>query len=152
MSHPLDFWRGGVLSSLRDTQFQRAVDRLFEDWSHMRSPKGELAGFPVNPSCEVTETKSEYQVKVDLPGVQKDQIKIDLHDGVLTISGERKEERKEDDKKRHFTECYYGSFSRSFSFPIKVDSERVDAKFDSGVLTISVPKTESSRARQISIK
>ena len=145
MNYPLDFWRSG-------NQFQKAVDRLFDDWTGSRFGKPELANLAFNPSCEVTESKNQYLVKFDLPGVTKDQIKIDLHEGYLTVSGERKEEKKEEDKKRHFSEVYYGSFSRSFSFPTAVDAERSEARFDQGVLTITIPKTEASKARQIAVK
>lgn len=145
MNHPLEFWRGGF-GPWRDTQFQKAVDRLFS---------GDLAALPLSPSCEVSESKASYLVKIDLPGVGKDQIKIDLHDGVLTIAGERRDERAskpDEEGRRHFSEVSYGSFSRAFSFPAQVDPERVEARFDAGVLSVTVPKTEATRARQISIK
>lgn len=153
MSHPLDLWRGSVFGSLRDNQFQRAVERLFDDWSVARPSRGDTGPVLYNPHCEISETKNQYAVKVDLPGVEKDQIKIDLHEGQLTISGERKEEvKKEDDHKRHFSEFYYGSFSRSFTFPTPVDAERVEARYDAGVLNITIPKSGSTRTRQISVK
>jgi HSP20 family protein len=154
MSHPLDFWRGSFMSPPRENRFQSAFDRLFEDWAGARLNQGEMQKYTFNPSCEVTESKTAYLVKFDLPGVPKEQIKIDLHEGYLTVSGERKEERKEEDKdrKRHFSEVFYGSFSRSFSFPTQVDAERVEARFDNGVLTVNVPKAEASRARQISVR
>lgn len=104
------------------------------------------------PACEVTEDKNAYLVKFDVPGMSKDQIKIDLHENQLTVSGERKEERKEDSKRYHFTEVSYGSFLRTFSLPPNIDAEKVEAKLDNGVLTVSVAKAEASKARTVSIK
>ena len=150
MNHPLQYWRGSLLSPFRDNQFQRAVDRLFEDWSESKLSKSE--GQVFNPSCEVTESKADYTVKFDVPGLSKDQIKIELHDGFLTVTGERREEKKEDDKKRHFSEVSYGMFTRSLSFPTQVSAERVEAKYDSGVLTITIPKAETTKSRQVTIK
>jgi HSP20 family protein len=148
-NQPLDFWRNKMESPVRD------IDRFLNDWWGVPSYsklKNELNNF--NPSCEITENKTHYLAKFDLPGINKDQIKIDLHDNVLTVSGERKEERKEDDKdnKRHVSEVFYGSFMRSFTLPVKVDPEKVDAKYDAGVLTIAVPKQEPAKARQITVK
>lgn len=151
MSNPLDFWRGSLLTPFRDAQFQRAVDRIMDDWAGPRM-KGELQNYSFNPTCEVSETKANYLLKFDLPGVNKDQIKIDMHENQLTVSGERREEKKEEDKKRHLSEVFYGSFMRSFTFPTTVDPERIEAKYDNGVLSISVPKSEATRARQITIR
>jgi len=152
MNHPLEFWRGGLMGALRDSQYQRAVDRLFEDLAGARPGRGEQPAFAFNPSCEVSESKSGYLVRFDLPGLAKEQLKIDLHDGTLTVSGERKEEKKEEDRRRHLAEVSYGAFSRSFSFPVQVDAERVEAKYENGVLSVTVPKSEATRARQISVK
>ncbi len=146
MNNALDFWRGGF-----STSPQKTFDRLFEDLAGARL-NADLAKYSFNPSCEVAENRASYMVKFDLPGISKDQIKIDLHDGYLTVSGERKEEKKEDDKKRHFSEVYYGSFSRSFSFPTSVDAEKTEAKYENGVLLITVPKMAANGARQITVR
>lgn len=150
MSNPLDFWRGGLLT--RDRELGRFVERFFDDLSAPGWARESLERAAFNPSCEVKETPQNYLVRFDLPGVPKEQIKIDLHDGYLTVSGERKEEKKEEKDKSHFSEVRYGSFSRSFSFPTQVDAEKVEAKFDHGVLSISIPKKSATPARQISIR
>lgn len=153
----LDFWRGSMLGPARDLgQFQRAVDRLFDDWAGWRasSKAAPAADYPVNPSCEISENKGAYLLKFDLPGLSKDQIKIDLHENRLTVSGERKEERKGEDegRRQHFSELYYGSFMRSFVFPQTVDPEKVEARYENGVLTLNVAKASGSTARQITVK
>lgn len=130
----------------------RNLDRLFEDFYSPRWRKE--VDQTLSPSVDVKESKVAYALKFDLPGVGKDQVKIDLHDNTLTVSGERREERKEDDKekKTHLAEVFYGSFSRTFTFPEAVDAERAEAKFENGVLALTIPKKETTMRRQITIK
>lgn len=146
MSQLPDFWR---------SQLSRPLDRFFEEFAsplYRRGDTTEQNKYGFNPQCEVSEDKSHYLMKFDLPGISKDQIKIELHENRLTISGERKEEKKNDTEKQHFSEVYYGSFTRAFTFPSQVDAERVQAKYENGILQIEIPKSESSRARQINVK
>lgn len=131
----------------------RSMDRLLED---IYSPqlRQRMEKEVLSPGAEVHETKNMYSVKFDLPGVSKEQIKIDLHENTLTVSGERIDETKKvnDDKKTHLSEVFYGSFSRSFTFPQSVDAEKVEAKFDKGVLTVEIPKKDTAAQRQITIR
>jgi HSP20 family protein len=114
----------------------------------------ETGKYVFSPNFEVTEDKNAYYLKVDVPGVPKDSIKIDLHDNRLSVSGERKEEKKVDDKesRTHFSEIYYGSFSRSITFPVPVDAEKTEAKYDAGVLNLVIAKKTALNSRQIAIK
>ena len=149
----LDWWRGQ-----KPNEMYSVMDKMldeFRGWPETWTPTWsgkDIARF--NPRSEVSETKTHYNFKFDLPGLTKDQIKVELLDNRLTVSGERREEKKEEDKERktHFSEVFYGSFTRSFDFPTSVDAEKVDAKYDNGVLTLAVPKTMSSSAKQIGIK
>ena len=143
-----DFWRSNFSRPLD------GFDRLFEDFGVLvpRRAEADAAKYGFNPQCEISEDKNSYLMKFDLPGVPKDQIKIDFHENRITVSGERKEEVKSDSNKKHLSEVFYGSFTRSFTFPTSVDAERVDAKYDSGILNISVPKSEVGRSRQINVK
>ncbi|MGE4233657.1 MAG: Hsp20/alpha crystallin family protein [Bacteriovoracia bacterium] len=151
MSNPLDFWRGASPFFRDFGSIDRSINRLFEDWTGNR-PSTEVKLF--TPSCDLTESAKAYHLEFDLPGVAKEQIKIDLSENRLTVSGERKEEKKEEDKnkKLHLRETYYGSFMRSFSFPTAVDSERVEAKYENGVLKIDIPKLDKNGTRQITVK
>lgn len=129
----------------------RGLDRFFEDF--YTSPVRKKSDF--SPKVHVEENKLAYLLKFDMPGLSKDQIKIDLHEKTLTVSGERHEEKKtadKEDSKLHMSEIYFGSFSRSFQFPESVDAEKTEAKFENGVLTLSLPKKEQTQKRQISIK
>jgi HSP20 family protein len=88
----------------------------------------------------------------DLPGVSKEQVKVETDKDQLTVRAERKEEKKSETKKKYLTEMYYGSYVRSFTLPSPVDEKKVDAKFENGVLTITIPKTEASKAKQIPVQ
>ena len=145
MSHLPEMWR---------STWAKDLDRLFDPsgWASLRRADPDLTKYGFNPSCEVNEDKAGYQLRFDLPGVPKDQIKIDLHENQLTVSGERKAEKKEESKRQHFSEVFYGSFSRSITFPTTVDAERVSATYENGILNITVPKSEASRTRQITVK
>lgn len=145
-------WRGSFLSHpFRD--FSRYQDRLDKLMNEIMDLRGEMpsAGAEFSPSCELTEEDKKFLLKVDLPGVKKDDVKVEVSGDRLTIRAERKTEKEEKDKKRYFSEVSYGNYMRSFSLPQKIDEKSVDAKFDNGVLVVTIPKTEESNAKQISI-
>ena len=148
----LELWRNNRGPFRELTSFGKAFDRMFEEWPTLRN---DIAKYEFNPTCEIHENKSAFLLKVDLPGVSKEDIKIDLHDNRLTISGERREEKtnnEEKDLKTHFSEVFYGSFSRTMTFPMAVDAEKTEARYENGVLTMTLPKKGVQGARQISVK
>lgn len=141
----LDFWRGTF------NPYREVMDRFFDDFASF--PTRTLRKDAVfAPTCEVSEDKNAYLLKFDLPGLSKDQVKIELHDNQLTVSGERKEEKKEEGRRYHFSETTYGSFMRTFNLPANTDPEKVEARFENGVLSVSVAKNEPAKARQVNIK
>ena len=91
-------------------------------------------------------------VRAALPGVKPDEIDISVSDGVLTIKGEHKEERKEEKESYYHREIRYGAFSRSIQLPCRVDHERAEAEFENGVLTVSLPKAEEVRPKTIKVR
>ena len=98
------------------------------------------------PPVEISETDTEFMLKAELPGMMKKDINIDYEKGVLTISGEKFEEKKEGDNRRyHLVERNFGSFERSFTFPEFIEFEKITAEFNDGILMIHLPKTEDSR-------
>ena len=103
------------------------------------------------PPVDIQETEEGYRLIAELPGMTKDDIAITLENNVLRLSGERKFEKDAKKESYHRIERAYGNFQRSFSLPIQVDSEKVEAAFKDGVLTIAVPKAEQARPRKIAI-
>jgi HSP20 family protein len=104
------------------------------------------------PSVDISETESEYQIKAEIPDVKKEDVKVTLEDGVLTIQGERKHEKEEKGKKYHRIERSYGSFVRTFSLPDVIDDDKVKAEFKDGVLNLHLPKSEKAKPKAIDVK
>jgi HSP20 family protein len=105
------------------------------------------------PAADVVETETELRVMLELPGLSAEHVSLDLENNVLTIRGEKQEQRTEDDEKHtwHLVERRYGTFSRSFVLPRDVDQDGIGAQFENGVLTIRIPKSEKARRRRIEI-
>ncbi|HPN84323.1 MAG TPA: Hsp20/alpha crystallin family protein [Victivallales bacterium] len=109
------------------------------------------AGF-VNPSFEVAETDTEFNVTAELPGLTEKDVEINLEENILTIKGEKKEEKNEKKKNYHLYERRYGSFQRSFSLPQNSDADKINASVKNGVLEIKIPKKEPSKAKNKKIE
>jgi HSP20 family protein len=103
------------------------------------------------PLVDITEDEKEYVIKADLPDVRKEDLKVTLENGVLTISGDRKFEKEEKNKKYHRVERAYGSFLRSFSMPDDAEGSKVNAVFKDGVLRVHLAKSEEAKPRSIDV-
>lgn len=97
-----------------------------------------------NPRVDISESDGTYLIKADIPGVSKDAIRISLENGMLTIQGERKQEKEEENKRFHRIERFYGSFTRSFSLPEDADSAAIKASAEDGQLTVTIPRKETA--------
>lgn len=108
----------------------------------------------LSPAVDIEEEKDKYVVKADIPGLKQDDIRVEIDDRILKISGERKYEKKEDDKEKkyHYYERSYGMFERRFVLPSDADSEKIDAKYENGVLEIQIQKIESKQPKVIKVK
>jgi len=104
------------------------------------------------PMLDVSESTDAYNVKIDLAGVKPEEVSIEVNDDVLTISGERKEEKVSDDQGTHVQEISYGKFTRSVRLPLPIDPDNVKAKYDAGLLKITLPKSEKSKPKKIEIE
>lgn len=104
------------------------------------------------PTVDISESEGEYLIKAELPEVKKEDVKVSVEDGVLTLSGERRQEKEEKGKKYHRVERSYGSFVRSFSLPESVDEGGVKAEYKDGVLNLHLPKTEKVKPKSIEVK
>ena len=105
-----------------------------------------------SPLVDISEDDKEYLIKAELPEVKKEQIKLTVHNGVMTISGERGYEKEEQGKKFHRVERTYGSFTRSFTIPDDADATRISAESKDGVLLVHLPKTAKPTAKSVEIK
>ena len=130
----------------------RSVDSFFNDFWNNSFSNWEQDSTVWSPRVDVKETKDAYQVMADLPGLEKKDINISLHDNVLTVKGERKSEEKSEDENQHYCERTYGQFSRSFQLPNKVEQKDIRAEYKDGVLTVILKKAEEAKPREIDIK
>jgi HSP20 family protein len=104
------------------------------------------------PTANISETDKEYLIKAELPEVRKEDVKITLENGVITISGERKQEKEAKDENEIRVESFYGTFTRSFSLPENIDPGAVRAESKDGVLKIRIPKKEASKPKSITVE
>ncbi len=104
------------------------------------------------PTVDITEDDKEYLIKAEIPEVDKKDVKVTVQEGVLTLQGERKQEREEKGKKFHRIERSYGSFVRSFALPDDVSEDKLKAEFKDGMLLVHLPKTEKPKPKAIEVK
>ena len=128
-------------------EMQRTLSRLLGEAAAPATEEGVWL-----PAVDIRETDDALIVEAELPGIERKDVKVDIKDGVLTISGERKYEKETEEENIHRMERVYGRFSRSFSLPNNVDVDKVEAKLKNGVLTVRLPKKETARARTVEIK
>ncbi|MEW5723497.1 MAG: Hsp20/alpha crystallin family protein [Thermodesulfobacteriota bacterium] len=129
----------------------RSLSRWFEGPSLFRHffDEGERL---VLPKVDVVEGETEYKITAEVPGYAREDLKVEVDNGVLRLSAEKKEEKEEKKENYHLRERRYGSFARSFNLPENVDGGKIEAKVKDGVLTVIVPKAEPSRPKQIEVK
>ena len=125
---------------------------LSSDWMEPFSDEESWATAGFVPAVDIIERDNEYVLEAEVPGLKKDEIRIDLKDGVLTISGERKYEDEEKKDKYTRVERCYGSFTRSFTLPDHVETDKIDASYKDGVLSVTLPKGEKARPKAIDVK
>ena len=104
-----------------------------------------------SPSADISETDAEYLIKADLPGVKKEDVKVTLGEGLITLSGERKEEKEAKGENQIRVERFYGQFSRSFSLPKDAQQTGINAKNENGILTIHIPKAKGTKPAETAI-
>lgn len=128
----------------------REIDRLFERMKGDVVDDGQTSTWL--PAVDIAEKEHAYEVKVDLPGIRKEDVKITLQNDVLTIRGEKKQEAETNEHNYRRVERSFGMFQRSFTLPSSVENEKIDAICNDGVLTILLPKNEKSKPKEIEVK
>lgn len=104
------------------------------------------------PLTDIAENKDQYLLKMDLPGVTKSDLKLSYEDGELKISGERKQEKEDKDSKYYRIERSYGKYFRSFTLPKQIEADKIKAEFKDGQLTVTIPKSEEAKPKELEIK
>ncbi|HKZ44285.1 MAG TPA: Hsp20/alpha crystallin family protein [Anaerolineales bacterium] len=129
---------------------REAMDHLFDD--AFTRPISGRSGLSSLPAIDLYQDNDDVVVKASLPGLKKDDVQITLNNGVLTLRGEYKQEETSENTTYHIREHRSGSFERSISLPVEIDTEKTKAEFENGVLTITMPKVEAVKPRMIDIK
>jgi len=147
--HPMALMKWEPFEGL--TALRREMDRLFEDFSY---GGGSLRFWEraAEPAVEVSDTADAVVVKVQVPGVNKDDIQLTITEKALTVKGETKEESKKEYKNYHRQEFHYGAFVRTVALPVPVQAEKAAAQLKDGVLEVTMPKSAQAQAKQIPIK
>jgi HSP20 family protein len=132
------------------SRLRREIDRLFD------TPFGFLAPATSffegwTPAVDIYEDKDKYVIKAELPGMKKEEIEVSLDGNTLSISGERKQEEEKREGDRYRSERFFGRFQRSVTVPVAVQSGNIQAGYKDGVLTVTLPKSEESKPKQIQV-
>ena len=150
----MNFMRPISRDTLRDLQnMSDRIDRLLIGRNIPSAGRDEaMALIDWAPAVDVMETDEEFQIRAELPGVEKKDVKLSVENGVLLISGHREQEKEEKGKRYHKIERAYGNFARSFTVPEAVNAEKVTAEFKNGLLNVRLPKSEKARPKSIEVK
>ncbi len=129
---------------------QQEIDNMFDRFRGGISDSGSLTRW--TPATDIVEQDNEYIVRMEVPGVDKNNVKITVMNNVLSVEGERKVEEEKNDKNFHRVERAYGSFYRSFTLPSTVLNNKIEASYLDGVLSITIPKAEEAKPKEIEVK
>jgi HSP20 family protein len=127
------------------------IDRLFQEpLAEFARTSHLLSGW--TPALDLHEDKDNFVVKAEVPGMKKEDIEVTLHDGALSISGERKRDEKFEDAQVYRSERFVGRFQRTINLPAAVAADKIKAQYKDGVLTVTLPKTEEAKPKQINVQ
>lgn len=127
-------------------------DDLFNEIYSLPTSFLSKSGMDLSPRIDISETDAEYKIEAELPGINQKEIDIKIDNNILTIKGKREDRKEEKDKNYHLRERYYGAFQRSISLPSNIDSDKIEASFEHGVLHITVPKSNGRASKKIEIR
>jgi len=136
-----------------DTFFNRLVPSSYANFPRL-SLEGNGKKLDWAPSADISETDKEYVIRAELPAVKKEEVQVTFDDGMLTIRGERKQQKEDKNEKFHRVESFYGSFERRFSLPENVNADAIACESKDGVLTVHIPKSEmlKQKPKQITVQ
>lgn len=151
MASSLSRRREGPLELGGIARLNRMLDDAFGGWMGMESPRGGSLTSEWMPPCDITEDDRSIRLQLELPGVKPEDIHLSIEDNVLSVRGEKRQVAEERNERVHRYERSYGVFERTFTLPSTVDSGKIEADFDQGILTISIPKSERAKPREIRV-
>ena len=131
--------------------FRKEMDRLWDRFSG-ETPFARTFNEMWSPSVDISETKDDFVIKAELPGLEAKDVNVSISGDILTIKGEKKAEEEEKDEHYHRVERYSGSFQRVFQLPSGVKADKIEANFDKGVLKVTLPKVEEAKKKEIEVK
>jgi HSP20 family protein len=134
-----------------DSMFNRLMPSILSRLP-MRAVASNSDNFEWAPSADISETDKEYLIRAELPAVKKEDVKVTVDDGMITIEGDRKQQKEGKNEKMHRVESFYGHFARSFSLPESVDESTIRCDSRDGVLTVHIPKAQSQKRQPKQIK
>jgi HSP20 family protein len=138
-----------TMTSIR--RLNSVLDEAFSSWPFQAEESGALTSAWL-PACDVFENKDAVKIVAEVPGVSPEDVKLSLESNLLTIRGEKKQQAEEKNERVHRYERSYGTFERTFSLPTTVDPEKIVANYANGILTVTIPKVERARPREIPVK
>lgn len=135
-----------------DTMFNRLMPGNFAKWPRLGVENGQKLDWA--PSADISETDKEYVIRAELPAVKKEDVQVTFDAGMITIKGERKQQKEDKNEKFHRIESFYGTFERRFSLPENVNSDAISCESKEGILTVHIPKTETmkQKPKQITVQ
>jgi len=143
--------QSGAASGTELNRLRQEIDRLFEDPFSLLSPNASFFQ-DWSPSVDIHEDKDKYVVKAELPGMKREDIEVSMDGNTLTVSGERKQEEEKKERENYRSERYFGRFQRSITLPAEVQANKIEASYKDGILTITLPKSEAAKPKQIPVK
>jgi HSP20 family protein len=135
-----------------DDAFGRMLPSMFGRWPRVATDAGGSNNLAWAPTADISETDSEFLIRAELPAVKKEDVKITVEHGVITIQGERKDKQETKDEKFHRVESFQGTFVRSFALPDNLDEQGIRAESRDGVLTVHLPKAKVNKPKAIDVK
>ena len=126
-------------------------DDLFNELYSLPTSFLSKSGMDLSPRIDISETDGEYKIEAELPGISQKEIDVKIDNNILTIKGKKEDIKEEKEKNYHLRERYYGAFQRSISLPNNIEPEKIKARFENGVLNISVPKSDKRTPKKIEI-
>ena len=127
-------------------------ERMFDDFFGVNRRRMDLQNFDWTPRVNVEEKEELFEITAEVPGMKKDEIDIEVQDGVLTIRGERKFEKEENGTNYHICERSYGTFQRAFTLPENVREDNIEAEYKDGILRLALPKAEPQKPKEIKVE